>query len=181
MLNFLDILFIIPLAWLGWKGFSKGLIVELSTLVALLLGIWAALKFSHLTATWLADDLDFHSQYNQLIAFSLTFLAVVLGVNLLGKMLSKLAGMVMMAWLDKLAGTVFGLLKAAFIVSVILFIINAFDKDEALITPEAKEDSYLYTPVQKIAPAVFPYLKRENLEKIIPGDEELPELPHIAV
>ena len=39
----LDIIFIIPIVWLAYKGFSKGLIIELATLAALVLGIYASL------------------------------------------------------------------------------------------------------------------------------------------
>jgi membrane protein required for colicin V production len=42
-MGILDIVFIIPIVWLAYIGFKKGLIVELSTLVALILGVFCQL------------------------------------------------------------------------------------------------------------------------------------------
>ena len=45
-MNYLDLIFCIPLIWGFWKGWQKGLIIELSMLAALLLGVWGGIKFS---------------------------------------------------------------------------------------------------------------------------------------
>jgi len=155
----LDIILAIPILWFAYKGFSKGLIIELATLLALLLGIYVAIKFSDLTESYLINNLDFHGKYTHIIAFSLTFIGVVLLVNLVGRLVSKIADMVMLGWLNKLAGVVFGVLKAAFILSILIYIVNRLDVKEHLITPELKQESKLYKPIEGLSLKVFPYLE----------------------
>ncbi|MDA9323800.1 hypothetical protein N9Q28_01075, partial [Flavobacteriaceae bacterium] len=49
ILNYLDI-FIVCLTALGfYRGYSKGLIIELTSILALILGAYGSLKFSGLT------------------------------------------------------------------------------------------------------------------------------------
>ncbi len=57
-MNVLDIILAIPILWLAYKGFTKGLIIEISTLAALVLGIYASLHFSYITADFLRNNLD---------------------------------------------------------------------------------------------------------------------------
>ena len=45
IVNYLDIIFIVPLIWAGFRGFKKGLIIEVSTLIAFGLGIWGGIHF----------------------------------------------------------------------------------------------------------------------------------------
>ena len=59
----LDIIFIIPIIWLTYKGFSKGLIIELTTLAALFLGIYVSLHFSTYTANFLTEHFEMSQKY----------------------------------------------------------------------------------------------------------------------
>ncbi len=54
-MSVLDIVFIIPIVWLAYSGFKNGLIIELSTFFALLLGIYVSLLFSDITAEFLKN------------------------------------------------------------------------------------------------------------------------------
>ena len=45
-MNTLDIIFLIPLLWFAYKGFVNGLVVELASLIALLLGVYLSFRFS---------------------------------------------------------------------------------------------------------------------------------------
>jgi len=49
-MNFIDIFVAALLLWFGYKGFKKGLVFELVSIVALSLGIYGGLKFSDRTA-----------------------------------------------------------------------------------------------------------------------------------
>jgi len=48
--NHWDIILFIPLAFAAWKGFRKGFIVELASIIALIAGIYIAANFSEVTA-----------------------------------------------------------------------------------------------------------------------------------
>ena len=69
---------------------------------------------------------------------------------------------------------VFGVLVTAFVISIILMPIDAANQRKQFISDETVEGSLLYKPLRSFAPAVFPYLKKEEFQNWIPGkkDEE---------
>jgi membrane protein required for colicin V production len=168
-MNAIDIIIVIPLLWFTYKGFTKGLIIELATLIALLLGIYIAAHFSNYTADFLREKFDFKSEYMSIISFSITFLLVVILVMIFGKSLEKVINILLLSFVNKLAGAAFGLVKVAFVISVLIMILGNMDVEDKLITPKLQKESLLYGPVKKIAPAIFPVIEEEKenlLEKL---------------
>ena len=127
--NYIDVIILLPLVYGAYKGFSQGLIVEMSTLFALVLGVF--------------------------IAFAVTFLLVIIVMHLLGKLLTKLIDMVSLGLFNKLFGIVMGVLKAAIVVCVVLFIVNALDVRYDFISAKTKSDSLLYKPFVNFANGVY--------------------------
>ncbi len=162
-MNTIDIIIAIPLLWFTYKGFSKGLIIELATLIALLLGIYIAGHFSDYTADFLREKMDFHSKYMSIISFSATFLGIVLLVMLFGKSLEKVVDMLLLSFVNKITGAVFGLVKAAFVLSILIYILTTFELENKIISQDLQEKSFLYKPVKTIAPTIFPIIKESNV------------------
>jgi membrane protein required for colicin V production len=154
-MGILDIVFIIPIVWLAYIGFKKGLIVELSTLVALILGVFVSLHFSDITAELLTDLFDLKTKYLKLISFVLTFILVVIAVNLIGKLIERFINMVSLSFLNKSAGGVFGVLKAVVFLSLIVFFIEKVDKEKVILSTELTQNSIFYTYIQPIAPTMI--------------------------
>ena len=165
-MNFIDIIILVPMLWFAYKGFTKGLIIELSTLLALLAGIYIASHFSNYTADFLQDKLSLESEYMSIISFSITFLLVIILVILFGKSLEKVINLLMLSTINKIAGGIFGMVKVAFILSTLIMILGNFDAEELLIKEEHRQGSLLYTPIKSVAPAVFPAVK-EGKERIM--------------
>lgn len=44
--NYIDVIILLPLVYGAYKGFSQGLIVEMSTLFALVLGVFISLRYA---------------------------------------------------------------------------------------------------------------------------------------
>ncbi|MCK4406508.1 MAG: CvpA family protein [Bacteroidales bacterium] len=162
-MNFLDIILILPVIWFAYKGFTKGFIIELTLLVALVLGVFIAINFSYFAADFLTDNTKIAHKYISIIAFVITFIAIVIAAFAVGKLLEKVINLILLGFINKIAGCLFGILKAAFILSVIIFIINSFDSKQAVITKKIRENSILYKPIASIAPYIIPKL---NLDKI---------------
>ena len=133
-MNYIDAIIAIPLLWFTYKGFNKGLIIELATLIALLLGIYISAHFSDYTADFLRQKMDFHSEYMSIISFSITFIAVVLLVMLFGKSLEKVINVLLLGFVNKLLGALFGLIKASFVLSILIFILTTFSVEDKLIS-----------------------------------------------
>ena len=70
----------------------------------------------------------------------------------------KLAKAIAVAWLNTIAGIVFGILKTIFILSVIIFFINKIDTKSQMIDLKDKTESFLYQPIENVAPIMFPAL-----------------------
>ncbi len=173
-MNVLDIILLVPVLWFAYRGFNKGFIIELSSLVALVLGIYVAINFSGFTASWLVKNFEISEKYLTIISFIVTFIAVVFGVFMVGKILEKFVDVLLLGFINKLAGGAFGIVKAAFLMSVILWIINSLDPGDFIIKQETREGSMLYEPIESFAPAVIPKLKLEKFNEInIPDPEDI--------
>lgn len=154
------------------KGLSKGFFVEVTSLLALLVGIYGAVHFSNYAAEFLSNRFEWGEKTISITAFAITFVVIVLAISLAGKALTKLANFVALGILNKLLGGLFGGLKIALILSVLLLIFNSLNKTIPFVSDEEIESSILYNPVKSLAPMIFPSFI----------DEEKPlELPTIPV
>lgn len=122
-MSFIDIVFAVLLGFAVYKGLKNGLFVEVASFVALILGIYLAIKFSNLVGAIFTGFVpNWNPKYIEITAFIITFLLVVIGIHLSAKILTKLADFGFLGWINKLAGVVFGLLKTILALSVVLFI-----------------------------------------------------------
>jgi hypothetical protein len=71
----------------------------------------------------------------------------------------------------------FGLLVTAFVISMILWPVNQVNAERQIIKPERIQSSLLYKPLSAFAPAVFPYLKRQDWKEFVPKKKEREENP----
>ena len=154
-MNILDILIGLPLLWAIYKGFTKGLIIEVATLLALVLGIYGAIHFSDFTADFIRNRFDYDSQYMAYIAFVVTFLIIVIALNVLGKLLNSLVEAVALGMINRLLGVVFGLMKGILIISIVVHLVDYVDRKFDFISEEKKEKSILYEPMQLISETLF--------------------------
>lgn len=165
-MNVLDIILLIPLVWLMYRGFQKGFIIELSSLIALVLGIYFAINFSYFAAEFLTNNFSIGDKYLAIIAFVVTFIAIVFAVFFIGKLLEQVINIIFLGFVNKLAGAAFGLIKAAFLLSVILWIINSFDLSKSFIKDATREGSILYDPIEQFAPTIIPKLSLDKLKNL---------------
>jgi len=172
-MNFLDIILIIPVIWFLYRGFTKGFIIELASLIALIAGIWVAIHFSFYVGDFLGKHMEIGEKYLGIISFIITFLIVVIVVIIVGKIVERFVDLIALGFLNKLAGAVFGILKAAFIMSIIIFIINSFDDDSSIITPKMREGSLLYKPVESLFPMIIPGINLDTWDGIRDNEKDI--------
>ncbi|WP_299213249.1 CvpA family protein [uncultured Aquimarina sp.] len=161
-MNYIDIILGILLLWGLIKGFSKGLFVSLASLVALVAGIYIAVHFSHLVGGYLEQYVDWGDGAMKLTAFAITFIVVVILISLAGKLLTKIADFASLGILNKLLGAAFGVLKFAFIASVVIIFVDAGNRSLNIIKQETLDSSILYSPVKKLAPMVLPNILKSE-------------------
>lgn len=165
-MNYIDIVLGLLLLFSAIGGFRNGLIAELASLAALILGVWGAIEFSDVTSEFLTENLNLQSQHLNIISFVVTFVVIVILVHVVGSVVNKLIDTVMLGFVNRLAGLFFGILKSALILSVILVVFDKIDEDIEILSSEAKAESRLYEPIRSFAPSIFPFLNiwddREN-------------------
>lgn len=172
-MNFIDILIIIPVLWGFWRGFMKGVVMEVATLVAFFLGVWGGMKFSDLIAGYIREWFTTESPYVPLIAFGLVFVAILIAVFALARFIDKSMEKSPLTIFNKLAGGAFGGFKFLLILSVLFFVVDAVEKSVTVIPPDIKDNSLLYRPVASVAPKVIPGLRDSDLGKMIPKKEDV--------
>ena len=166
-MNYFDIIIIIPLIWGAYKGFKKGIIIEVASFIALGLGIWGGMKFSSISAKYLSEAFDIAENIMPLISFAVTFILIVIVVFTLAKMLQKIVSMVALGFVNKAAGALFGILKFSLIMSVIITFTNILNKQVTFIDPEMENTSILYQPMARVAQIIIPGLKNINVNEIV--------------
>jgi len=168
-MNYIDLILGIILIIAAFQGFRQGFIVELASLAALVLGIWGAIRFSDWTADFITDITGYHSEYLSTIAFVVTFIAIVILVHILGKVLDTTVKAVALGFLNRLAGIIFGVLKTAVILSILLLLFEPIDENVHLLPTRQKAESKIYEPMKQLVPTLFPFIKLWDTDK---GDDQ---------
>ncbi|MGB5985230.1 MAG: CvpA family protein [Desulfobacterales bacterium] len=132
-MNPLDIVIIVILGFGLIRGFFRGLVKELSSIIGVIAGFFAANLYHPLLApyfkSWISDP-----NYIQIISFALLFIAVFLVVSILGVIIKYLLNVAFLGWADRIFGVVFGLAKGVLIAAVLLMALTAFlPKNNAIV------------------------------------------------
>ena len=160
-----DLVFLVILVWAAYRGFSKGVILQAATLLALILGIFGAIKFSDYTSAILIENTKMTGEYMPLISFALTFIAIVVVVHLLARIIERLVEAVALGFVNRLAGALFSMTKFAFIISIVLVVLNTIHANYSFLPENKISKSLMYKPLSKFAPGVFPYLHFDNFQR----------------
>ena len=161
-MNYLDIILVIPLLWGLYKGVSKGIIKELASLMALIIGIYGAVHFADSIQPYIKNSLSIESSFLPILSFAITFIGIVLVVRFIGYIVDKIIKLVALGFISRVLGGVFGVLKTAFIISALLLIVNTFDYYLNLIPLEQKNASVLYRPLSNMIPSIAPNVSDGN-------------------
>lgn len=164
-MNLIDIIILILLAWGAFRGFTQGFILQVVTFIALIIGVWASISFSDNMSEFLTKNMDITGKYLPVLSFVLIFILVIIIAHLIGMLLTRFIEITSLGWLNRIGGIAFGVLKMAFIVSVLLTIQNRMKEKIHIISEKQIQSSLLYKPVSNLAPAVFPHLKQLALDK----------------
>ena len=168
----MSVLDIVLIAFIGFgfvRGLMNGFFVEIASLVALIAGVYGAIHFSNYAATFIDENSEWNEKTVTVVAFAVTFLIVVLAVALAGKAFTKLADFAALGIVNKLLGAIFGALKMALILSVLLNIFDNMNRAIPLTDEESIADSTLYSPVKSLVPMIFPIIleKKKALEETL--------------
>jgi len=141
------------------RGISQGLIKQIVSLLSILVGAWCAFQFSSMLTEWLQQYINADQQILGIIAFVIIVIAVIIGLNLLGNLLTKTMEIASLGWANKLLGVLFAILKTAMILGLLIMVFEGLNDKFALVEKESLESCTVYSALESFASFIFPFLK----------------------
>ena len=119
-MNWLDIVIIVAVAISAFLGLRIGIIKAVLSLAGLIVGVILAGRYY----APLAEQLSFIPQASvaKIVAFAIILIGVMIIAVVLAWLLKGLASVVMLGWVNRLGGAVFGLVLGAIFCSALLAI-----------------------------------------------------------
>ena len=118
-MNLFDGVIIVVLAYCLIRGIFRGLIKEISSLVGVLGGFYAAYSYytsvAKLLSRWISN-----AGYLNILSFLIIFFVVFFVISILGVIINYLLKIAFMGWIDRICGAGFGARRGGWIVSVML-------------------------------------------------------------
>ncbi len=158
-MNYLDIIIIIPLLWGAFKGFRNGLMVELASVISLITGIYVAIHFSDDFAQLLPVQENTNPDIVRIVSFALLFIIVLVLLYLFAKFLTLIIKSVGLGLVNKISGSVFGLIKFLLIVCLIILLIYKLNNEFNFMDSTLEYDSMLFNPLRQLAELLYNKLK----------------------
>jgi membrane protein required for colicin V production len=174
-MNWLDAIIVVILILSLVTGFINGLVKEVASLAALILGIWGAIRFSTFTAEKLYDYFDMTGRYVGVIAFGI----IVIIIHFIGILADKVVSAASLGFINRILGILFGLIKSMLIMSVFFVVLNAIDARRPFLPKKTIEESKFYNPISDIAPAIFPIIGEGGFYRSFDRFKKKPEEPVI--
>jgi len=162
-MNSIDLVIIIPIVIGFILGMFKGLIKELASFLAIILGIYGAKFFSPWVSNVLVQSFDFSQKIAQPVAYIIVFVAISIVLLFIASSLDKLFDSISLGGLNKFLGGLFGGLKYALIISVLMIVFNVLDTKFNFVNPDTKTDSFLYKPIMNLVPKLWEEVKTRDI------------------
>jgi membrane protein required for colicin V production len=141
-MNFLDIILIGIVAIFLIRGFFRGLVQEVLSLVAVILGVFLASRYQDLLVPHLEMYIKSEMTVDAL-AYVIIFLGTLILFWLLAKFVRTALDIALLGWVDRTAGAIFGLIEGMLIGLLLLTFIQAFAPEslwlkESYIAPRSQ-------------------------------------------
>jgi membrane protein required for colicin V production len=146
----IDYLFIIPLLFFVIQGFRKGVIMELTTMIALIIAMIASLKLTYYCLSFFPGLKD-KSVWIPYFSYIIVFICFYILIYAIGKQVNNLINSLNLNIFNRIAGAALGACKIIIIFSFLIWLTGQID----VIPASIKEKSLSYKYFKDIAPAVI--------------------------
>jgi len=142
MVESLDLVIIAFAVFLVIKGVWKGLINEVTGLLAVIVGVLVSFVFCDALAELLRVFSD--SKYLPFVSYAVLFVVSYIAIMLLGKLIDKVLKRLMLGVFNRILGGAFGLLKAFMWVSLSVYAYIKLQEQNGFDEPELVQASLFY-------------------------------------
>jgi membrane protein required for colicin V production len=139
----------------------KGLVIEITSIVAIILGVVGSRLWGAMFATWLLRQFAWPESVCVVLAYALLFLGISILLHLVAKLLTKLFKKISLGWLNRLLGGLFGIIKWGIIVLAIVLCIHQLDKQFNFIQKDLKQKSVVYMQAAPLSEKMWVEVKRQ--------------------
>lgn len=133
-------------------GLFKGLVRELASLAAIVLGIYGAKFFSSLLVPLVVDMLGVSEKVAQPLSYVVLFVAIAVALLVLARTVDKVFEAVSLGGLNKFLGGLFGALKYALVISVLINVFEPLNQKFRFMSEEKQQNSVTYRSLLHLAP-----------------------------
>ena len=149
-MNLIDSICLIILIYGSYKGFKNGIVSEVLSFFGILLGIYLSKTYYLSVDKYLVTVFDSTNQLVSLISVILIFTLTIILSKILSKLITKALNIMALGLLNKLIGSVFGLLKYLLILCIITFIFSKANDLFVFIEANKIEETQIFSKIQKI-------------------------------
>ena len=142
------------------RGLSKGFLEQAISLVGVVLSVYLAYKFSDFACDILQNYITVSETVLHVIGFTAVLVLVLVLVMLLSKLVTKMAEMASLGWLNKVLGIAFALCTTALVIAILIILFDTVNVKFELVKSPILQESVLYGHLKDFGYFVFPYLKQ---------------------
>ncbi len=153
-MNVLDLFFILPLLYGAYRGYQKGLFIEIIGVVAFVIAIVIGFKFLGYGMNLIAPAIGEHmaNRFLPYLSFTIIFFPTIFLINKMGWMLRRALRFTILGTIDGFAGAIVGVFTWLFGISTFLWLMTSID---IKIPEKMVKESLTYPVVAKVAPTVI--------------------------
>lgn len=126
-MNILDILFILIGLFFAARGVFRGFVVEIFSLLAFIIGVWAAIIGYPFLVSLLDKNPGEITGIVKLLIYGGIFIGIYILVKVIEKIISKFITVVLLTGLNRVLGLGLGILEAIIIIRVIFTVLISQD------------------------------------------------------
>jgi len=164
-MNFFDIIIIIILGFCVIRGVFRGLIKELSSIIGVMGGFYAAYSYYMVLARPLSRWIS-NVAYRNILSFLIIFCGILIIISILGVVIKYVLNIAFLGWVDRICGAGFGIIKGILIASVLLITLTAFLPRNAPVIKNSMLAPHVTLISEKMAKVVSKDMKHKFTAKI---------------
>lgn len=147
----IDLILALLLVIAAVKGYRKGLVVAVFSILAFIIGLAAAIKLSVVVASYIGQATNISEQWLPFISFGVVFVVVILLVRWVGAIIQKGVEIALLGWINRVGGMLIYAVLYLIIYSILLF----YAEQVSLLKQDTISASVTYAYIKPWGPAVI--------------------------
>lgn len=165
MVSYLDLILLIPIGLAIWRGWRNGFVMEVFSMLALFVGLYAGVHLSDWMANFLRTKFDMNGENLPIVSFIAVLVLVFVGLFFLGKLITRTVSAGGAERWNQIGGAFFSLSKTLLFLSILFVLFNALDRKYGWLPHQQKQHSYFYAPIYNFSLFLLPSMEDSDFYK----------------